>query len=153
MVDYPAPVVRSSFGPDSSLMQAPLDVGPFELVSVEVEYNAVVTHRESGLWWTGEAYLDGVEFIDMDSDRAGLVAGFGAGDIDANDDTPPDHAASLDAMGLVRQDRTTANIIVARMRVDSPPYDDVRLRRAIQKSVGNRIGHQGNYTALTNLTS
>src|SRR6056297_37811 len=45
MVDYPALVVHRSFGPDSSLMKTPLGTGPFELVSVEVQYKAVVKRR------------------------------------------------------------------------------------------------------------
>lgn len=139
MVDYPALIVHRSFDSDSSLMKDPLGTGPFELVSVEVEHKAVVKRREQGEWWGGAAHLDGVEFIDIGADPAGMVAAFDAGDIDANDDTPPDFADPLDALGLVRQDRTTTNTIVARMRVDAPPYDDVHLRRAIQKTVDNRI--------------
>lgn len=139
LVDYPALVVHRSFDDDSSLMTTPLGTGPFELVSVEVEFKAVVKRREQGQWWGGEAHLDRVEFIDMGADPAGIVAAFDAGDIDANEDTPPDFIMPLDALGLTRQDRTTANTIVARMRVDAPPYDDPRLRRAIQKSIDNRI--------------
>ncbi|WP_428514527.1 ABC transporter substrate-binding protein [Roseovarius sp.] len=139
MVDYPALVVHRSFEDDSSLMETPLGTGPFELVSVELEYKAVVKRREQGQWWGGEAYLDGVEFIDFGADPAGMIAAFDSGEIDANEDTPPDFADVLDSFGFVRQERTTQNTIVARMRVDTPPYDDIRLRRAIQKTVDNRI--------------
>jgi len=139
MVDYPALVVHRGFTPDMSLMETPLGTGPFELVSLEVEYKAVVRRRENGAWWGGETHLDGIEFIDYGADPAGMVAAFDAGEIDANDETPPDYIAALDGLGLVRQVRTTANTLVARMRIDTPPYDDVRLRRAIQKSVDNRI--------------
>lgn len=139
MVDYPALIVHRSFGSDDNLMKNPLGTGPFELEMVEVEYKAVVKRREQGQWWGGEAYLDRVEFIDLGGDPAGMIAAFDSGEIDANDETPPDFTGSLDALGLVRQDRTTANTIVARMRVDAPPYDDIRLRRAIQTAVDNRI--------------
>lgn len=139
MVDYPALMVHRGFGPDSSLHDAPIGTGPFELVSIEVGHKAVVKRRETGAWWGGAAHLDGVEFIDYGADPASVVAAFDAGEIDANDETPADFVSSLDAIGLVRQVRPTANTIVARMRVDSPPYDDPRLRRAIQKAVDNRI--------------
>ncbi|GAB4303575.1 MAG: ABC transporter substrate-binding protein [Roseovarius sp.] len=138
MVDYPALLVHPSFGPDSSLMESPIGTGPFELVSLEVEYRAVVKRRENGRWWGGETYLDGVEFVDYGGDPAGMIAAFDSGEVEANDETPPDFVAALDAMGLVKQVRSTANTLVARMRVDTPPYDDIRLRRAIQKSVDNR---------------
>jgi len=138
MVDYPALIVHPGFGPDDTLMEKPLGTGPFELVSFDVGYKAVVKRRERGRWWGGETYLDGVEFIDYGSDPAAIVAAFDSGELDANDDSPPDFTDALDALGLVKETRSTANTIVARMRVDAPPFDDIRLRRAIQKSVDNR---------------
>jgi len=139
MVDYPALIVHRDFDSDDSLMETPLGTGPFELVSLEVGYKAVVKRRERGQWWGGETYLDGVEFIDYGADPASVVSAFDSGEIDANDETPADFVDSLDAIGLVKKIRTTANTIVARMRVDTPPYDDRRLRRAIQKAVDNRV--------------
>lgn len=139
MVDYPALIVHRDFGADDSLMRTPLGTGPFELVSLEVGYKAVVKRRERGRWWGGEAPLDGVEFIDYGGDPAAMVAAFDAGEIDANDETPADFVDMLDGMGLVRQIRTTANTIVARMRVDAPPFDNQQMRRAVQKAVNNRV--------------
>ena len=139
MVDYPALIVHRSFGENSSLHETPIGTGPFELVSIEVGNKAVVKRRESGAWWGGEAYLDGVKFIDYGADPAAIIAAFDAGEIDANDETPADFVASMDALGLVKQVRPTTNTIVARMRVDTPPFDDHKLRRAVQMAVDNRV--------------
>ena len=137
MVDYPALIVHRSFGETDSLAERPLGTGPFELVSLEVGERALVKRRESGAWWGGEAHLDAVHFVDFGSDSASVAAAFDDGEIDANDETPADFVGALDGMGLVKQMRNTANTLVARMRVDTPPYDDVRLRRALQMAVSN----------------
>lgn len=139
MVDYPALMVHRSFDETSSLLQDPVGTGPFELVSLEIGHKAVVKRRENGRWWGGEAPLEGIEFIDYGADPTSIVAAFDAGEIDANDETPADFVEAMDALGLERQVRSTANTIVARMRVDEPPFDNVRFRRAIQMAVDNEI--------------
>lgn len=145
MVDYPALIVHRSFGEDSDLAKTPIGTGPFELESLEIRHEARFRRRTSGAWWAGEAYLDGVRFIDYGQDATAIAAAFDAGDIDANDDTPPDYADIFDGLGLVRQSRVSANTIVARMRVDAPPFDNQTLRKALQLAVDNAtvlaLGH------------
>ena len=139
MVDYPALMVHRSFDETSSLLDTPIGTGAFELVSLEIGHKAVVKRRESGAWWGGEAPLQGVEFIDYGADPTSIVAAFDAGEIDANDETPADFVEAMDALGLVRQVRSTANTIVARMRVDEYPFDNKAFRNAIQMAVDNEI--------------
>lgn len=154
MVDYPALMVHRSFGEDSNLAQTPIGTGPFELVSLEIRHKAVVRRRKEGPWWAGEAYLDGVEFIDYGQDITAIAAAFDAGDIDANTDTPADFIDLFDNLGLVRQSRPATNTIVARMRVDSPPYDNPTLRKAIQMAVDNgtvlALGHNNDGMVAAN---
>ena len=139
MVDYPALMVHRSFGETSNLMETPIGTGAFELVSLEIGHKAVLKRREAGSWWGGEAHLDGVEFIDYGSDPTSIVAAFDAGEIDANDETPADFVDALTGLGLVPQVRSTANTIVARMRVDEYPFDNKTFRNAIQMAVSNEI--------------
>ncbi|MEM6577520.1 MAG: ABC transporter substrate-binding protein [Pseudomonadota bacterium] len=145
MVDYPALMVHRSFGEDSDFAQNPIGTGPFELESLEIRHKAVMRRRTSGDWWAGEAYLDAIEFIDYGQDITAIAAAFDAGDIDVNTDTPADFLELFDGLGLVRQSRPSANTIVARMRTDTPPFDNQTLRRAIQLAVDNStvlaLGH------------
>ena len=67
--DYPGIVVHRDFEKNgSNLVSHPIGTGPFELVSYDVGSKAVLKRRENGKWWGGEAYLDGVEFIDYGAD-------------------------------------------------------------------------------------
>ncbi|MFK7938553.1 MAG: ABC transporter substrate-binding protein [Roseovarius sp.] len=139
MVDYPALMVHRSFGETSNLMQQPIGTGAFELVSLEIGHKAILKRRESGVWWGGEAHLDGVEFIDYGSDPTSIVAAFDAQEIDSNDETPADFVDALTGLGLIPEVRTTANTLVARMRVDEYPFDNKTFRNAIQMAVHNEI--------------
>jgi len=139
MSDYPALCVHRSHGDDSDLAKDPIGTGPFELVSIEIGTMAEVKRREDGNWWGGEPYLDGVRFIDFGTDNASIVAAFDGGEIDINDESTADFIESYDALGLVKQSKPTANTIVARMRMDTPPYDSKELRNAVQLACDNEV--------------
>lgn len=139
MSDYPALIVHRDYDPAIGLKNAPVGTGPFELVSHEVSGSAVVKRRENGRWWGGDIYLDGVEFIDYGTDPAATVAAFEAEEIHVNDWTNAEFVEVMDGLGLVRKDKATANTIVARMRPENAPYDDQRVRNAVQLAVDNAV--------------
>ncbi|MCE8548016.1 ABC transporter substrate-binding protein [Ruegeria pomeroyi] len=139
MSDYPALIVHRDYDPAVGLKNAPVGTGPFELVSYEVGGSAVVKRRENGSWWGGDIYLDGVEFIDYGTDPAATVAAFEAGEIHVNDWTNAEFVEVMDGLGLVRKDKATANTIVARMRPENAPYNDQRVRNAVQLAVDNAV--------------
>lgn len=139
MSDYPALIVHRSHGDDGDLAKNPIGTGPFELVSVEVGTGAEVKRRENGSWWGGDVYLDGIKFIDFGTDGAAVVAAFDGDEIDLNDETTADFIETLDGLGLEKKTKATANTIVARMRMDTPPYDSKALRNAVQLAVDNSV--------------
>jgi len=142
MADYPGLVVHRGFGDDGDLAKAPIGTGPFELVSIEIGKEAEVKRRENGTWWGGEAYLDGVKFIDFGTDSAAIVAAFDGGEVHMNDESTADFLDAYDGLGLVRQSKPTANTIVARMRMDTEPYTSKELRNAVQLAVDNSVALQ-----------
>jgi len=136
--DYPALVVHRSFDETGrDFVANPIGTGPFELVSYEVGNRVVVKRRENGQWWGGEPYLDGVEFIDYGTDPSAMVSAFEAGEIHTNYETSADYVDILDGLGLVKSETLTAATILARTNVNNKPYDDERVRRALQLAVDN----------------
>lgn len=135
--DYAALCVHPSFAGD--LAAAPIGTGAFELVSFEVGLKAVLKRRESGSWWGGEAFLDGIEFIDYGVEEAVMISAFEAGEIDLNDETSPDLADAYDAVGLTRLSTITATTICARMNMQQEPFTDQRVRNAFQLAVDNAV--------------
>ncbi|MEO1531438.1 MAG: ABC transporter substrate-binding protein, partial [Pseudomonadota bacterium] len=89
-------------------------------------------------WWGGAANFDAIEFIDFGTDPTATLNALEAEDAHVNDETPADLIEQLDAIGLVRAEKETAQTIVARMNVNAAPYDDVAVRRAIQQIVSNQ---------------
>jgi peptide/nickel transport system substrate-binding protein len=144
--DYPGLMVHRNFDADGADPVAkPIGTGPFELASYDVGSKAVVKRRENGKWWGGEALLDGVEFIDYGTDFSATVNAFDSGEIDLNLETPADYIDILDNMGLVKTEVATATTLVARTNVTHKPYDDQRVRNALQMAVDNNVVLQLGY--------
>lgn len=138
LTDYPALVVHRSFDETgANFSQNPIGTGPFELVSYDVGQKVVYKRRENGTWWNGDVYLDGVEFIDYGTDPSAMVSAFEAGEVHTNFETSADYVSILDGVGAVVSEAVTAATIVARTNVANKPYDDQRVRNAMQLAVDN----------------
>jgi peptide/nickel transport system substrate-binding protein len=149
LTDYPALVVHPSFeSAGGDLVKNPIGTGAFELVSYDVGSRVVVKRRENGKWWGGEALLDGVEFIDYGTDPSAMTSAFESGEIDVNQETPSDFVETLDKIGLERSEVATATTLVARTNVANKPYDDQRVRNALQMAVDNNVVLQLGYNGL-----
>ena len=135
--DYPGLIVHPKFEEmGSDWLTNPIGTGPFELVSYDVGSRAVLKRREEG-WWGGSAPLESIEFIDYGTDQAAEVSAFESGEVHTNYETTADFVDILDGLGLEKSDVVTAATIVARMNVNNKPYDDKRVRNAIQLGVDN----------------
>lgn len=147
LADYPAIVMHPSYdGSDDPMKALAIGTGPLELVSYEPGIKAAVRRRDRA-WWGGEVWLDGVVWTDYGEDSSAMVAAFQAGEVDANYQTTPDFLPLLEAAGAVTESVATANTLVLRLNQKVAPYDDVRVRRALQLAVDNakvlEIGYGG----------
>ena len=146
LADYPGLVVHRSFDETgASFAKNSIGTGPFELVSYDVGQKVVYKRREDGKWWGGEAYLDGVEFIDYGTDPSAMVSAFEAGEVHTNHETTADYVSILEGVGAVTSEVVTASTIVARTNVANKPYDDQKVRNALQLAVDNAVVLQLGY--------
>lgn len=147
--DYPGLVVHRDYEKmGSDIIKNPIGTGAFELVSYDVGSKVVAKRREKGKWWGGEAHLDGVQFIDYGTDFNAYVNAYDAGEIDTDYQTMADFIQILDGMGLVKSESKTATTIVARTNVLHKPYDDQKVRNALQMAVDNAVVLQLGYNNL-----
>ena len=138
MSDYPGLIVHRDFDKDGKdLIKHPIGTAAFELVSFEVGKKAAFKRRTDGKWWGGEPYLDGVEFIDYGPDISATVSAFESKELDCTMKTDAAYVAIMDKSGLVRSDVKTSATIVARSNVKQKPYDDQKVRNALQMAVDN----------------
>jgi peptide/nickel transport system substrate-binding protein len=136
MADYPAMIVHRGFDAAPDMLKTP-GTGPYELVNYEVGKAASVKRREGFTWWGGEPFLDAIEFIDYGAEANAVVAALEAGEIDSNYQTVGETVALLNGMGMVNEEVVTAATIVLRTNVANKPYDDVKVRKALQLAVDN----------------
>jgi len=146
LCDYPALIVHRSFDETgANFVQNPIGTGPFQLVSYDVGQKVVYKRREDGKWWNGEVYLDGVEFIDYGTDPSAMVSAYESGEVHTNHETTADYVSILEGVGAITSEAVTASTIVARTNVANKPYDDQKVRQALQLAVDNAVVLQLGY--------
>ncbi|HEY4192984.1 MAG TPA: ABC transporter substrate-binding protein [Mesorhizobium sp.] len=136
--DYPGLVLHRDFEKNGAdIVKNPVGTGAFELVSYDVGSKVVAKRRENGKWWGGEAYLDGIEFIDYGTDSSASASAFESGEIDTIYQTMSEFVEILDGLGLVKSEIKTATTITCRANIGHKPYDDQKVRNALQMAVDN----------------
>ncbi|MEP9388756.1 ABC transporter substrate-binding protein [Mesorhizobium sp. KR9-304] len=146
LCDYPALIVHRSFDETGrDFVKNPIGTGAFELVSYDVGQKVVYKRRENGAWWKGDVYLDGVEFIDYGTDPSAMVSAYEAGEVHTNHETTADYVTILEGVGALTSEVVTASTIVARTNVANKPYDDQKVRNALQLAVDNAVVLQLGY--------
>ncbi|MBX3568014.1 MAG: ABC transporter substrate-binding protein [Rhizobiaceae bacterium] len=137
--DYPAIIVHRDFEKNGADMLNTPGTGPFEITSYQTGVSASVRRRKDFTWFGGEPYLDGVDFTDYGAEAAGnaIISAFESGEIDANYQTTGQAVQLLESMGLVTEDVVTAGTITIRTNINNKPYEDKRIRNAIQIGCDN----------------
>ncbi|MDP3961535.1 MAG: ABC transporter substrate-binding protein, partial [Pseudorhodobacter sp.] len=142
MADYPAAVLHRSYdGGDPSVN--PVGTGPYLPESNEIGIKQVLVKNTNQPWWGTEVYggpyLDRIEYIDLGTDAAAVVAAAEAGEIDMTYQTSGDFVAVFDGLGWQKSGALTAATIAVRFNQDAEIYKDIRVRKAMQMAVNNAV--------------
>lgn len=148
MGDYPALIVHRNFTKQGgNLAENPVGTSPFALKNFRVGETAAFERRE-GAYWGGDVYLDGITYIDHGDDHSAWLAALASNQVDLlyrliNQNVP----AIKQMPHLALYEVVTGQTGVARMKVDQKPFDDIRVRQAIQACIDHKrlleIAHQG----------
>jgi peptide/nickel transport system substrate-binding protein len=144
--DYPAAIVHSSYDPANPNVF--IGTGPYTLESMEVGVKAVLVRVPDFTWW-GTAvyegpYLDRIEYIDFGTDAAAWLAAIESEEVDVLYESTGEFIDIMDGLGLNKSEVVTAATIVVRPNQVAEvngmkPYEDVRVRKAVQMAVDNAI--------------
>ncbi|MEL6337095.1 MAG: ABC transporter substrate-binding protein [Pseudomonadota bacterium] len=138
VADYPALIMHPSYDGTADAMAAlAIGTGPFELVEWETGVRAAVRRRDS--WWGGDAWLDGVEWYDHGTDPTTAIAAMESEEVDVTHETKPDTLEIMESVGIPSTGIATAYTVVIRTNVQQAPYDDLRVRQAMQLAVDNKV--------------
>ena len=136
--NYPTAIVHPSF--KAPFSDNPIGTGPFTLAELVVDDRCVLkritktTDGKDFKYWGGNVYLDEIHYRNYDIENQ--VTALHSDEVDAI------YEFSVDQLELARSVEyeeilsvPTAQNLCCRMQVDKPPFDDVRERQAIAKSV------------------
>ncbi len=137
MADYPALIVHKHFDDEGGdLTKNPVGTGPYALKEFAVGEKATLVRRTDAPWWGGETYLDQISYIDHGDDPAAQIAALASDQVDTNYQTSIEQVETIKNIpGLKIYERVTAQTGIARMHVTAAPYDNKKLRQAIQACV------------------
>ena len=126
--------------------------GAYRVVEYEVGVAAVLEKDPDHPYWR-DAYLDRVEFVDLGTDPAAVVAAAEAEDIDMNYDSVGEFVEIFTAIGWEPSEIATSSTVVIRTNQEAEvdgikPYADVRVRRALALAVDNEVLLELGYAGL-----
>lgn len=140
MSDYPALILHRSYtGSDDPFEALSITTGPYELADYRPGVRAEVVRRQGHVWWDEAPLLDRIVWIDKGTDPSSEIAAFESGSIDCNHETQTRALAPLRDLGIENTDISTGSTIVCRFNTRHAPYQDQRIRNAVQRAVDNSV--------------
>ena len=128
---YDGGMVPEGYNPHKVGSAHPIGTGPYSLQSFTPGQQSVHV-RNPNYWRTGQPYFDEVVIIDFPDDTARVNALLG-GQLDAATNVPAAQVALVSGhSGSAVLESPTAQWTPLCMRVDVPPFDDVRVREAMR---------------------
>lgn len=158
VTDYPAAVVHPSYD-DGDFMgegQA-IGTGPYLPESLEVGVRGVLVRNPGHAWWGkevhGGATLDRIEFIDYGTDPASWLAALESEEVDMLYESVGEFIEIMDSLELVKSEAVTASTVCIRPNQRAEvngmrPYEDVRVRQALQLACDNAVILELGYSGL-----
>ncbi len=133
LYNYPTAIVHRKFDEmGADLSKNPIGTGPYELTKFAVGGQAMLKKRQDP-YWGGEVFLDEIHYIDLGEDASAQVAAIASGQVDGIYEVDVSQLDVYDALPTVKiYEAATAQTGIGRMKVDAKPFDDVRVRKAVQ---------------------
>ncbi|HEX6960191.1 MAG TPA: ABC transporter substrate-binding protein [Ferrovibrio sp.] len=137
MADYPALITHRHFAEDgANFLKKPIGTGAFALKEFAVGERCVLTKRKDAKYWGGDVYLDQITYIDHGDDPAAQLAAFASDQVDTNYETGVDQVPAIKALPNIELYETiTAQTGIARFKVTEKPFDNIKVRQAIQACI------------------
>jgi peptide/nickel transport system substrate-binding protein len=148
LYNYPTAIVHRNFEKDGGdLSKNPVGTGPYTLTEFRVGELAVLKKRKEP-YWGGEVFLDEIRFVDLGEDAGAYLAAIASNQVDGIynlDLTTLEAAKNIPGIKIAEIPSTQTGVI--RMKVTEKPFDDIRVRKAVQKTCDAQrqldIAHRG----------
>ena len=140
--NYPTAICHPKF--EGNLTKNPIGTGPYLLAEHTVKSRAVLKKRKEPYWGSdlkqpyigGPIYLDEIVYIDHGSASAAQLAAYASGQVDTIYEFDISSLQMAQALpNTTIYEAKTAQTGVARMQVDKPPFNNLKLRQAMQRCI------------------
>ncbi|MEM9248298.1 MAG: ABC transporter substrate-binding protein [Pseudomonadota bacterium] len=150
LAEYPAAIVPEGFDAET-MLDTPIGTGPY----LPAEYTPGVAGRlvrnTDHSWWDADngAFMDEINFTDFGVDPASFFNAAESDEVDAVHATEGEFVFIFrDIAGWRENEVVSAGTILARPKQTQPPYDDVRVRKALALAVNNATVLELGYSGL-----
>ncbi len=148
LYNYPTAIVHRDFEKEGGdISKNPVGTGPYTLTEFRVGELAVLKKRDAP-YWGGEVFLDEIRIVDLGEDPGAYLAAIASQQVDVLyniDLTTLDAAKNIPGVKVVEIPSAQTGVI--RMKVTEKPFDDIRVRQAVQKTCDAQrqldIAHRG----------
>jgi len=137
---YPCAIVHRRFDDmGADLSKHPIGTGAYALKAFVVGEKCVLVKRPAKDYWGPEACLDTITYIDHGDDPSAHLAALASKQVDMVHEIGVESLPGAERLPhVVLQEVITAQTGVARMQVTQKPFNDVRVRQAVQLCMDQR---------------
>ncbi len=134
LYNYPTAILHRSF--KAPFSDKPIGTGPYSLAEFEVGNRCILkrvketTNGKPFTYWGGKVNLDEIRYFNFDAENQ--VTALASGDVDALYEFGPEQMELAKALDGTIIPIRTAQTLACRMRVTEKPYDNAKLRKAVQ---------------------
>jgi len=135
LYNYPTAILHPSFKPP--FHQNPIGTGPYRLAELKVGEKCILarvdktTDGKDFNYWGGKVYLDEIQYLNYEASNQ--LAAMQSGQVDAIYEFTTDQMELAKSIpGAQILPARTAQTNVCRMQVDKKPFDNIKVRKALQ---------------------
>lgn len=148
LYSFTTAIVHRNFEKEGGdLSKNPVGTGPYTLSEFKVGEMAVLKKRKES-YWGGEVFLDKIRFVDLGEDVGAYLAALASKQVNGIyqlDLSTLESAKQIPGVKIVSVPSAGTGVI--RMKVTEKPFDDIRVRKAVQKCCNVQrqldFAHQG----------
>ncbi len=138
LYNYPTAIVHRRFSDEGgNLSKNPVGTGPYELTQFTIAERAELTKR--GGYWGGDVSLDKIIYFDHGDDRNAALGALASDQVDLV------HELNIDQIDVIQSlpnvqifEAVTAQTGVARMQMTQAPFDNPKVRQALQACIDHQ---------------
>jgi len=139
LYNYPTAIVHRRFSEEGGdLSKNPVGTGPYELTTFAIAERAELTKRKEG-YWGGDVSLDKIIYLDHGDDRNAALGALASNQVDLVNELNIDQLDVIESLPNVQLfEAVTAQTGVARMQMTQAPFDNPKVRQALQACIDHK---------------